>query len=94
MCTSAFGRSRRRVPSRVSRIAGAAAEQNQAFGRLRDRMHAVAGIAGKNREEADDVATRATQAADGLTDLERATKELEQVATNLRELTRGFANLA
>jgi methyl-accepting chemotaxis protein len=76
------------------RIAGAAAEQNQAFGRLRDRMNAVAGIAGKNREEADDVANRATEAADGLTDLERATKELEQVATNLRELTRGFANLA
>lgn len=76
------------------RIAGAAAEQNQAFARLRERMNAVAGIAGKNREEADDVADRATQAADGLTDLERATKELEQVATNLRELTRGFANLA
>lgn len=76
------------------RIAGAAAEQNQAFGRLTERMTAVAGIAWKNREEADDVATRATQAADGLTDLERATKELELVATNLRELTRGFANLA
>ena len=75
------------------RIAGAAADQNQAFGRLRERMHAVAGIASKNREEVDDVANRATQAADGLTDLERATKELEQVATNLRELTRGFANL-
>ena len=76
------------------RIAGAAADQNQAFGRLRQSMNAVAGIAWKNREEADDVATRATQAADGLTDLERATKELEQVATMLRELTRGFANLA
>ena len=76
------------------RIAGAAAEQNQAFGGLREHMNAVAGIAWKNREEADDAAPRATQAADGLTDLERATKELELVATNLRELTRGFANLA
>ena len=79
-------RPRRTPPEHARRIAGAAAEQNQAFGRLRERMHAVAGIAGKNREEADDVATRATQAADGLTDLERATKELEQVATNLRRI--------
>ena len=40
------------------------------------------------------VATRATQAAEGLTDLERATRDLEQVATMLRDLTRGFANVA
>ena len=65
---------------------------------LRDDVHspvlnAVASIAGQNRIEADDVATRAVQAAEGLTDLERATRDLEQVATMLRDLTRGFANV-
>jgi len=34
------------------------------------------------------------EAARGLTDLERATRELEEVAAMLRELTRGFASIA
>ncbi len=80
--------------SHAQRIASAAGEQDQAFGRLRDRIHAVARIAGKNRAEADDVATRADEAARGLTELERATRELEDVAAMLRELTRGFASVA
>jgi len=54
----------------------------------------VAEIASRNRTEADDVATRAGEAAQGLSDLERATRELEEVATMLRELTRGFASVA
>src|SRR6266571_2449226 len=78
----------------AQRIAAAAREQDKAFGRLRERIHAVARIAGKNRAEADDVATRADEAARGLTDLERATHELEDVAAMLRELTRGFASIA
>ncbi len=78
----------------ASRIAGAAGEQDQAFARLRERINAVATIAGKNRTEADDVATRATEAARGLTDLEQATRDLEQVAAMLRDLTRGFASVA
>ena len=78
----------------AGRITAAAGEQNQAFARLRARINAVASIAGQNRIEADDVATRAVQAAEGLTDLERATRDLEQVATMLRDLTRGFANVA
>jgi len=78
----------------ASRIAGAAGEQDQAFARLRERINAVATIAGQNRTEADDVATRATEAARGLTDLEQATRDLEQVATMLRDLTRGFASVA
>jgi methyl-accepting chemotaxis protein len=78
----------------AGRITDAAGEQNQAFARLRERINAVATIAGKNRTEADDVATRAIQAAEGLTDLERATRDLEQVATMLRDLTRGFASVA
>ncbi|HEX4574901.1 MAG TPA: methyl-accepting chemotaxis protein [Gemmatimonadales bacterium] len=76
------------------RIAAAAGEQDKAFGALRQRIHAVAAIAGKNRAEADDVATRADEAARGLTELERATRELEDVAAMLRELTRGFASIA
>jgi len=78
----------------AQRIAAAAREQDKAFGKLRERIHAVAHIAGKNRAEADDVATRADEAARGLTDLERATRELEDVAAMLRELTRGFASVA
>ncbi|HET9386882.1 MAG TPA: methyl-accepting chemotaxis protein [Gemmatimonadales bacterium] len=78
----------------AGRITAAAGEQSQAFARLRERINAVASIAGQNRVEADDVATRAVQAAEGLTDLERATRDLEQVATMLRDLTRGFANVA
>jgi methyl-accepting chemotaxis protein len=75
------------------RIADAAGEQDSAFGRLRERINAVAAIAAKNRTEADDVARRATEAARGLSDLERATRELESVASMLRDLTRGFASI-
>jgi hypothetical protein len=57
-------------------------------------MDAVAGIAGKNQVEASEVATRADQAIRGLAELERATRELEQVAAMLRDLTRSFAGLA
>jgi methyl-accepting chemotaxis protein len=77
----------------AQRIAVASAEQDEAFGKLRDRIHAVAAIAEKNRGEAEDVATRASEAARGLSDLERATRELEQVAAMLRDLTRGFASV-
>ncbi len=80
--------------SHAQRIAAAAGDQDKAFGKLRDRIHAVAAIAGKNRAEADDVATRADEAARGLTELERATKQLEDVAAMLRQLTRGFASVA
>jgi methyl-accepting chemotaxis protein len=78
----------------AQRIAAAAGEQDEAFSRLRQRINAVAEIAGKNRGEADGVATRASEAARGLAELEQATRELEQVAAMLRELTRGFASIA
>jgi methyl-accepting chemotaxis protein len=76
------------------RIAASAEEQGTAFAGLRLRMDAVAGIAGKNQVEASEVATRADQAIRGLAELERATRELEQVAAMLRDLTRSFAGLA
>src|SRR5256884_590794 len=78
----------------AQRIASAAGEQDKAFGVLRQRINAVAAIAGKNRAEADDVATRADEAARGLTDLERATRQLAEVAAMLRALSRGFASVA
>ena len=53
----------------------------------------MAELSQRNRNEADGVATRAGEAAAGLTDLELAARELEDVAANLRELTRGFASL-
>ena len=77
----------------AQRIASAAGEQDEAFSRLRQRINAVAEIAGKNRGEADGVATRASEAARGLAELEQATRELEEVAGMLRELTRGFASV-
>ncbi len=76
----------------AQRIAASTEEQDGAFAGLRLRMDSVAAIAGHNRAEADDVAVRAGEAARGLTELERATRELEQVATTLRDLTRSFAS--
>jgi methyl-accepting chemotaxis protein len=77
----------------AQRISAAAGEQDEAFGRLRQRISAVAAISLQNRAEAEGVSARAGEAAQGLADLERATHDLESVATRLRELTRGFASL-
>lgn len=77
----------------AQRIATAAGEQDEAFGRLRQRISAVAAISQQNRAEAEGVSARAGEAASGLGDLERAARELEAVAARLRELTRGFASL-
>jgi methyl-accepting chemotaxis protein len=77
----------------AQRIAAAAGEQDDAFGRLRQRISAVAAISLQNRAEAEGVTARAGEAALGLGNLETATRELEEVAARLRELTRGFASL-
>jgi methyl-accepting chemotaxis protein len=75
----------------AQRIASAAGEQDDAFGQLRQRISAVAAISLQNRAEAEGVTARAGEAATGLGDLERASRDLEEVAARLRELTRGFA---
>ncbi|HET9708651.1 MAG TPA: methyl-accepting chemotaxis protein [Gemmatimonadales bacterium] len=77
----------------AQRIASTAGEQDEAFGRLRQRISAVAAISLQNRAEAEGVSARAGEAATGLTDLERATRDLEEVAGRLRDLTRGFASV-
>ncbi|HKE92398.1 MAG TPA: methyl-accepting chemotaxis protein [Gemmatimonadales bacterium] len=77
----------------AQRIASTAGEQDEAFGRLRQRISAVAAISLQNRAEAEGVSARAGEAATGLSDLERATRDLEEVAGRLRDLTRGFASV-
>src|SRR5881409_500731 len=77
----------------AGRITAVAGEQHQAFARLRERINAIASVAGENRLQADDVATRAVQAAEGLTDLERATRDLEQVARGALEISQAFGGL-
>jgi methyl-accepting chemotaxis protein len=77
----------------AQRIAAAAGEQDDAFGKLRQRISAVAAISLQNRAEAEGVTARADEAAQGLGNLESAARDLEQVASRLRELTRGFASL-
>ena len=77
----------------AKRIAAAAGEQDDAFKKLRQRIQAVAELSERTRGEAEGVAARAGEAASGLTDLERATKQLEEVAADLRQLTRSFARL-
>jgi methyl-accepting chemotaxis protein len=77
----------------AQRISAAATEQDEAFVRLRQRISAVAAISLQNRAEAEGVTARAGEAARGLADLENATRDLEDVAGRLRELTRGFASL-
>jgi len=77
----------------AQRIAATAGEQDEAFGRLRQRISAVAAISLQNRAEAEGVSARAGEAATGLGDLERATRDLEEVADRLRDLTRGFASV-
>lgn len=77
----------------AQRIAATAGKQDEAFGRLRQRISAVAAISLQNRAEAEGVSARAGEAATGLGDLERATRDLEQVAGRLRDLTRGFASV-
>src|SRR5256714_11710835 len=76
--------------SHAQRIAAAAGDQDKAFGKLRQRIHAVAEIAGKNRAGADDVATPAEAQAGGLSDLQRPTPGVAGVAASVRGPARGL----
>jgi methyl-accepting chemotaxis protein len=76
---------------RAARIQAMAAEQRAAYGTLRERMEAVAGISRRNREGIEAVIRRAGEVTAGLEDLGRATQELEGVVAMLKDLTHRFA---
>jgi len=75
----------------AGRITRTAAEQRTAYGGLRERMEAVAGVSRRNRQDLEAAITRAGDVAAGLEDLGRATTELADVAAMLSEMTRQFA---
>ena len=74
------------------RIAGTAAEQDDALSALTERVRAAAEISKRNRDEAEDMADRAGDQARELVELERSARELEAVAEQLRDVARRFAN--
>jgi len=74
--------------ARARRIADSAAGQDERSTELRTRMENIAALSGRNRSDAEAVATQAQAAASGLADLEAATRELELVARALDEITR------
>src|SRR5256714_2905438 len=77
----------------AGRITAAAGGAKQAVARLRQRIHAAPQNPGPKPAPGRHRAAPPHPAARSLTDLERATRDLEQVATMLRDLTRGFANV-
>lgn len=73
------------------RIAETADGQEEAFSALRERIGRVSSIAGRNREDARQAAERAKEVAAGVELIGRTTRELDDVATMLSDLTRRFA---
>lgn len=75
----------------AQRIAESAAGQDVSFRKLRQQIEDLALISYRSREETNALARQATEAAEGQSDLERAIRELEGVATYLQALARHFA---
>ena len=75
----------------AQRIAEAAAAQDASFRKLRQQIEDLALVSYRSREETNSLARQATEAAEGQSDLEKAIKELEGVATYLQALARHFA---
>jgi methyl-accepting chemotaxis protein len=78
----------------ASRIALTSREQELEFAKLSERVRRIANISGRNRDGAEQVTTSAREQAASLRELEGATQELRNVATNLGELTRRITNVA
>ena len=72
-------------------IAETAHGQQSAFSQLRERMSAVAEISSRNRTDASDVIERAKDVETRLDEMGRASRELEDVASMLAEITGRFA---
>ncbi len=73
------------------RVAEMAATQELAFGKLSERIQRVAGVARKMGSDTRMLETQADQAARSQAELERAIRELGDVATELQSLARHFA---
>lgn len=73
------------------RIARTARGQETALNGLRDRMATVSEISSKNRLDVDVLIERAEDIATRLEEMGHATRELQDVATMLTDLTRRFA---
>jgi methyl-accepting chemotaxis protein len=73
---------------RARRIAQVSRDQEQECARLQDRVTRIAGISDRNRTGAEAVTASAKEQATALVGLEHATRELQDVAGYLGELTR------
>ena len=78
----------------AQRIALTSREQELEFGKLSERVKRIAIISGRNRDGAEQVTRSARDQASALRELEGATQELRNVATNLGELTRRITSVA
>jgi methyl-accepting chemotaxis protein len=72
-------------------IAATAAEQLEAVSGLTAQIERVAAGSTRTRSDTDALARRAAEAASGQSDLERAIRELGEVAANLQQIARHFA---
>lgn len=77
----------------AQQIAATSRNQEQEFGKLRDRVARIAEISGRNREGAEHVASSAREQASALRELEGATHQLRDVAVNLSDLTQRITAL-
>lgn len=73
----------------VQQIAATAQQQQDAFGRLRERIDGVASISSRNRKDADTVLNRAKDVASGVEQMGQAARELNAIAVMLSEITAG-----
>ncbi|MFB3069335.1 MAG: methyl-accepting chemotaxis protein, partial [Gemmatimonadales bacterium] len=77
---------------KTRRIAETAEGQQSAFTQLRERIGAVAKISSRNRADATEVMERAKDIETRLDEMEQASRELEDVASMLAEITGRFAS--
>ena len=72
---------------KTRRIAQTAEGQQSAFRQLRERIGAVAKISSRNRADATEVMERAKDIETRLDEMEQASRELEDVASMLADIT-------
>ncbi|MFL5575365.1 MAG: methyl-accepting chemotaxis protein [Gemmatimonadaceae bacterium] len=80
--------------TRAERIAHVSRDQEQEFGRLRERVTRIADISRRNRAGAEGASGYASEQATALRELEGATDELRSVAVYLGDLTRRITSVS